>query len=183
MGMINLGVAKLSSHRERASSNPRGRVIWSFFLSQRWRFKSDRKERDHKVVCRWRRLELGEWGEHEGIGVIKDCALLKADNRCNSLYFVSLILFMDGSFLDNDFRKRFPYFIIPIAVVAVSLVLLFLVLSFYYYFIFFLLFFIFLSLLLSFLLLLYLSLLLLLLSLLLLSLLLLLLFIKFVLVF
>ena len=138
MGMINLVVAKLSSHRGRASSNPRGRVIWSFFLSEGWRFKSDRKERDHKVVCIWRRLELGEWGEHEGIGVIKDYALLKVDDRCNSLYFVSLILFMDGLFLDNDFRTRFPYFIIPIAVVAVSLVLLFLVLSFYYYFIFFL---------------------------------------------
>ena len=62
--------------------------------------------------------------------------MLKMVFRCNSLYFASLIIFMDGLFLDNDFRKRFPYFIIPIAVVAVSLVLLFLVLSFYYYFIF-----------------------------------------------
>ena len=58
--------------------------------------------------------------------------------RCNSLFFASLIIFMDGLFLDNDFRTRFPYFIIAIAVVAVSLVLLVLVLLFYYYFIFFL---------------------------------------------
>ena len=58
--------------------------------------------------------------------------------RCNSLFFASLIIFMDGLFLDNDFRTRFPYFIIAIAVVAVSLVLLVLVLLVYYYFIFFL---------------------------------------------
>ena len=55
--------------------------------------------------------------------------------RCNILYFVALIMFMDGLFLDNGFRTWFSYFIISIAVVVVSLVFLFLVLSFYYYFI------------------------------------------------
>ena len=45
---------------------------------------------------------------------------------------------MYGIFLDNDFRTRFPYFIISIAVVVVvSLVLLLLVLLSYYFIILF----------------------------------------------
>ena len=65
--------------------------------------------------------------------------MLKMVFRCNSLYFVSLIVFMDGLFLDNDFRTLFSYFIIPIAVVDVLLVLLLFILPFYYDFIFLLL--------------------------------------------
>ena len=58
--------------------------------------------------------------------------------RCYILYFASLIMFMYGLFLDNDFRTRFPYFIISIAVVVVvSLVLLLLVLLSYYFIILF----------------------------------------------
>ena len=61
---------------------------------------------------------------------------LKMVFRSNSLYFAPLIIFMDGLFLDNDFRTRFPYFIISIAVVSVSLLQLFfgfvILLLFYY---------------------------------------------------
>ena len=55
---------------------------------------------------------------------------LKMVFRCNSLYFASLIIFMDRLFLDNGFRTRFPYFIIRIAVVfdfAILLLLFFLI--------------------------------------------------------
>ena len=60
---------------------------------------------------------------------------LKIVFRCYVLHFASLIMIMDRLFLDNDFRAQFPYFIISIADVIVSLVLLLLLLSVYYCFI------------------------------------------------
>ena len=39
--------------------------------------------------------------------------------RRNSLYFASLIMFMDGLYLNNDFRTRLLSFIISIAIVVV----------------------------------------------------------------
>ena len=56
--------------------------------------------------------------------------------RCNSSYFRSLIIFMDGLPLDNDFWTRFPYFFYSYCCCC-RFVLLCFVLPFYYYFIFF----------------------------------------------
>ena len=59
--MISLVVSKPSSHCGRPSSIPWRNPIFSLLLSRDWRFKSKVEGREHKVVCRWRRLELEEW--------------------------------------------------------------------------------------------------------------------------
>ena len=63
--------------------------------------------------------------------------MLKIVFRCNILYFASLLVFMDGLFLDNDFRTWFSYFIISIAVVSLGFFL-----QFHYSFIFLLIIFV-----------------------------------------
>ena len=64
-GMINLVVTK--------SSFPCGRQIldkWLFYLSCCHKTGNSKatREREHEIVCRWCRLELGEWGERRTLG-------------------------------------------------------------------------------------------------------------------
>ena len=66
--MISLVVAKPSSHCGKPSSNSRRRSILSLLLPQDWWFRGDIEGREHKVLCRWHQVNLGEWGGGGGGG-------------------------------------------------------------------------------------------------------------------